>query len=37
MKPWADKGLFTLPRRMALRVKIGSDKAEAEGFGGSNV
>ena len=37
MKPGADQGLFTLPRRMALRVKIVPDKAKAEGFGGSKV
>jgi hypothetical protein len=33
----ADQGLFTLPRWVALLVKIDADKAEAEGFGGSNV
>jgi hypothetical protein len=31
------QGQFTLRRWVALLVKIGPDKAEAEGFGGSNV
>jgi hypothetical protein len=35
--PSLHSGLLTLPGRMALRSKIGSDEAEPEGVGGSKV
>src|ERR1035441_2110510 len=35
--PFSSKGLFTLPRRVALPAKIRPDEAEPEGCGGSTV